>query len=101
MKNCGTANKTYTHKTYPTASIQLDAGMYSRQQLQVAIEWIDAINAKAKALDALNAQAAMQPKKEWVGLTKEEVVSILEDAAIDDRGYVVAMVEAALKEKNA
>ena len=39
-------------------------------------------------------------KRQWVGLTKEEVVSILEDAAIDDRGYVVVMVEAALKEKN-
>ena len=83
---------THTHKTYHTACIQLDAGMYSRQQLQDAICYIDALNAQA--------QAAMQPKKEWVGLTKEYVESILEDAAIDDRGYVMAMTEAILREKN-
>jgi hypothetical protein len=39
-------------------------------------------------------------KKEWIGLTKEDVESILEDAAMDGRGYVMAMTEAILREKN-
>ena len=39
-------------------------------------------------------------KRQWVRLTKEEVVSILEDAALDDRVYVMDMTEAALREKN-
>jgi hypothetical protein len=77
---------------YPTASVRLDAGMYTRQQLQDALVHIEVLDAKVRA--------AMQPKKEWVGLTKEDVESILEDAAIDDRGYVMAMTEAKLKEKN-
>jgi len=39
-------------------------------------------------------------RREWVGLTKEDFESIFEDAAIDDRGYVMAMTEAILREKN-
>ena len=52
----------YTYKTYPTARIQLDAGMYSRQQLQDAICCIDALNAQAKA--------SMQPEKEMKCIVK-------------------------------
>jgi hypothetical protein len=92
MKNCGTANKTYTYKTYSTARIQLGAGMYSRQQLQDAIDQIDALNAQAKA--------AMQPKKEWVGLTSKDRKAIFSQCEDADRGYIAAMVEAKLKEKN-
>lgn len=40
------------------------------------------------------------PKKEWVGLTDEERKDIFKVCAITDRGYVAAMVEAKLKEKN-
>ena len=39
-------------------------------------------------------------KKEWVGLTNEERKDIFKVCAITDRGYVAAMVEAKLKEKN-
>ena len=38
--------------------------------------------------------------KEWVGLTDEERKDIFKVCAITDRGYVAAMVEAKLKEKN-
>jgi len=40
-------------------------------------------------------------KKEWVGLTKEERRDIFDLCEREDRGYVAAMVEAKLKEKNA
>ena len=78
----------YTYKTYPTARIQLDAGMYSRQQLQDAICCIDALNAQAKA--------SMQPKKEWVGLTDDEI----EHLRNDQPWWMVRDIEAKLKEKN-
>ena len=39
-------------------------------------------------------------KKEWVGLTDEERKDIFKVCAITDRGYVAAMVEAKLKDKN-
>ena len=38
--------------------------------------------------------------KEWVGLTDEERKDIFKVCAITDRGYVAAMVEAKLKDKN-
>jgi hypothetical protein len=41
-----------------------------------------------------------KPKKEWVGLTAEERKDIFNMCERDDRGYVAAMVEAKLKEKN-
>lgn len=89
----------YTYKTYPTARIQLDAGMYSRQQLQDAICCIDALNAQAKA--------SMQPKKEWVGLTQTQVKLLREGVheesiktgdSIDWVFYT--HINEALKEKN-
>lgn len=39
-------------------------------------------------------------KKEWVGLTDEERKDIFKSCGVGDRGYVAAMVEAKLKEKN-
>ncbi len=39
-------------------------------------------------------------KKEWIGLTEQEKKDIFKVCAITDRGYVAAMVEALLKEKN-
>ena len=51
--------------------------------------------------DRLQARyAPPQMKKEWVGLTKEERRDIFDLCERDDRGYVAAMVEAKLKEKN-
>jgi predicted Fe-S protein YdhL (DUF1289 family) len=41
-----------------------------------------------------------QPKKEWVGLTDEDRKAIFDLCDREDRGYVAAMVEAKLKEKN-
>ena len=40
------------------------------------------------------------PQREWVGLTDEERREIISDTERDDRGYVMALVEAKLKEKN-
>ena len=39
-------------------------------------------------------------RNEWVGLTDEERREIISDTERDDRGYVMALVEAKLKEKN-
>ena len=78
---------------YPTASVRLDAGMYTRQQLQDALVHIEVLDAKVRA--------AMQPKKEWVGLNREEVKKIFDACEAWERGYVASMVEALLKEKNA
>ena len=39
-------------------------------------------------------------KKEWVGLTDDERRDIFDSCEREDRGYVAAMVEAKLKEKN-
>ena len=42
-----------------------------------------------------------QTKKEWQGLTDAERRDIFDLCEREDRGYVAAMVEAKLKEKNA
>ena len=39
-------------------------------------------------------------KREWQGLTDEEKREIFNSCEREDRGYVAAMVEAKLKEKN-
>ena len=41
-----------------------------------------------------------QPAREWVGLTKEDKAEIVAATERDDRGYVMALVEAKLMEKN-
>ena len=41
------------------------------------------------------------PQREWQGLTDEEKREIFNSCEREDRGYVAAMVEAKLKEKNA
>jgi hypothetical protein len=43
---------------------------------------------------------AAPPQREWQGLTNEELRDIFDSCQIGDRGYVAAMVEAKLKEKN-
>jgi excinuclease UvrABC ATPase subunit len=40
------------------------------------------------------------PQREWQGLTNEELRDIFDSCQTEDRGYVAAMVEAKLKEKN-
>jgi hypothetical protein len=44
-------------------------------------------------------QAALK-QREWQGLTDEERKDIFKSCGVGDRGYVAAMVEAKLKEKN-
>lgn len=39
-------------------------------------------------------------RREWVGLTKEERKDIFSQCEDEDRGYIAAMVEAILREKN-
>jgi hypothetical protein len=39
-------------------------------------------------------------QREWQGLTDEELRDIFDSCQTEDRGYVAAMVEAKLKEKN-
>jgi predicted Fe-S protein YdhL (DUF1289 family) len=41
-----------------------------------------------------------KPAKQWVGLTDDERREIFDACETTDRGYVLAMVEAKLKEKN-
>jgi hypothetical protein len=93
MKNCGTANKTYTHKTYPIACVRLDAGMYTREELLAAIEEMDIRNAKAIA--------AMRKTKEWVGLTDEELDAIYAGGdGTRTLRQIYQTIEAKFKEKN-
>ena len=40
------------------------------------------------------------PQREWVGLTDDERKDIFKSCGVGERGYVAAMVEAKLKEKN-
>ena len=43
---------------------------------------------------------AAPPKKQWVGLTDDERREIFDACETTDRGYVLAMCEAKLREKN-
>jgi hypothetical protein len=52
----------------------------------------------AKYSDALNALCT--PQRTWVGLSKEDKWEIVQATERDDRGYVMALVEARLKELN-
>jgi hypothetical protein len=42
----------------------------------------------------------LQKKREFVGLTKEDKWEIVQATERDDRGYVMALVEAKLRSKN-
>ena len=50
--------------------------------------------------EAIMARKNKTPQRKWVGLTAEERREIISDTERDDRGYVMALVEAKLKEKN-
>jgi hypothetical protein len=39
-------------------------------------------------------------RRDWVGLTKEDRKAIFSQCENEDRGYIAAMVEAILREKN-
>ena len=43
---------------------------------------------------------ALAPPRQWVGLAKEDKWEIVQETERDDRGHVMALVEAKLKEKN-
>jgi hypothetical protein len=75
--------------------ISLVGGLYSRDQLNDAIEHINLLEAENE-----KAAAAMQPKKEWIGLTSKDRKAIFSQCDIADRGYIASMVEAMLKDMN-
>ena len=50
--------------------------------------------------EAIMARKNKTPQRKWVGLTAEERREIISDTERDDRGYVMALVEAKLKDKN-
>ena len=74
----------------------------------IALGCAEAIRAKGAGMtsrtqtpeDIKKIQKKWLSKKEWVGLTKEERKDIFDSCDREDRGYVAAMVEAKLKEKN-
>ena len=49
----------------------------------------------------LNGIDTGKKRKPWVGLTDEDKAEIVDATERDERGYVMALVEAKLKEKNA
>lgn len=53
-----------------------------------------------EAIEALRTAIEQANKREWVGLTNEERKDIFKSCGVEDRGYVAAMVEAKLKDKN-
>jgi hypothetical protein len=70
-----------------------------------AAEWFDCTD--AQLMDEVRRRgfvirdAQIDPvKREWVGLTDDERREIFDACETTDRGYVLAMVEAKLKEKN-
>jgi hypothetical protein len=75
----------------------------TREEAQQVLDALEAhadIGIRAdKAIKTLRARLA-QPEREWQGLTDEELRDIFDSCQIGDRGYVAAMVEAKLKEKN-
>jgi hypothetical protein len=70
--------------------------------MQIALEALEANlgnwAAKTKAIPVL--RQALETKKQWVGLTDEERREIFDACETTDRGYVLAMCEAKLKERN-
>jgi hypothetical protein len=81
--------------------------MTDREAMQMALDALESLQAwpetpenfkRFRAIEALHTALA-QPKKEWVGLTKEEAREI----CVKNVPYVIDMVaalEAKLKEKN-
>jgi len=51
-------------------------------------------------VDVLDAYLDAKFKREWQGLTKEDKREIIDETEPEARGYVMALVEAKLKEKN-
>lgn len=58
----------------------------------------ETLDAKARGYIQLMRNASLH--REWQGLTDEERKDIFKSCGVGDRGYVAAMVEAALKDKN-
>lgn len=73
----------------------------NRSSGYVALNIMDDIFYQIEPLDeAIMARKNKTPQRKWVGLTAEERREIINDTEHDDRGYVMALVEAKLKEKN-
>ena len=84
--------------------------MTKDEAMQIALDVLQALNKDGwiladfenqvyAATDALRTALA-QPKKEWVGLTEADKKGIFNACEPDERSYVIAMVEALLKDKN-
>ena len=80
-------------------------GMYPNWGIDYCKTYAEQLRDKTRANRAVHAAECIEyllslVQKEWVGLTDEERKDIFKVCAITDRGYVAAMVEAKLKEKN-
>ena len=71
--------------------------MATKQRL---IEVLTTAMEKPDIANALIQRVINELKKEWVGLTDEDKRKVCEMTERDDRGYVMAIVEEKLKEKN-
>ena len=69
------------------------------------VEWnnkaVEALQERLVTGDAVTLPLYTRPVREWVGLTDEERREIFDACDPTERGYVLAMTEAKLKEKNA
>jgi len=58
---------------YPTASVRLDAGMYTRQQLQDALVHIEVLDAKVRAAMGLDPRNEYEKKFKQKPLTQDQI----------------------------
>jgi hypothetical protein len=68
------------------------------------LKWIKTNNSVCALLKQVHdvlALTSLPPRREWIGLTSKDRKAIFSQCEDADRGYIAAMVEAKLKEKNA
>ena len=80
-------------------------GMYPNWGVEYCKSYAEQLRDKTRANRAEHAAECIEyllsvVQKEWVGLTDEDRREIISGTERDDRGYVMALVEAKLKEKN-
>ena len=82
----------------------LDAMMLSHDHIAMLVmkhdQQIKDLTAHLLELKQLITPMMEFKRREWVGLTKEDRKDILSQCEDEDRGYVAAMAEAILREKN-
>ncbi len=72
-----------------------EVGVWGKELEKEPLYWVYADDTSQERVDG-----TVKCKHEWVGLTDEERREIFDACETTDRGYVLAMVEAKLKEKN-